>query len=58
MSGYRYTDRQLLGWREPAQGAALYERSTWLEQQANYWKHRAERLQAYLQAHDCQENGR
>lgn len=56
MSGYAYSDRQLRQWPRAAAAAALWERSRNLEEQANYWKAKAERLQAYLQAHECQEN--
>lgn len=55
MSGYIYADRQLREWPAPAQAAALWERASHLEAQANYWKHRAESAEQRMTEHDCQE---
>lgn len=55
MSGYTYADRQLKTWPAPAAAAALWERASHLEAQANYWKHRAESAEQRMQNHECQE---
>lgn len=53
MPGYLYTDRQLKSWAPEAASAALWERCQHLENQANYWRGRAESAEARMLAHDC-----
>lgn len=52
---YVYTPRQLQTWSSRATAAALWEQVQHLQQQADYWKHRAESGEARMQEHDCQE---
>lgn len=56
MSGYRYSDKQLQEWPEAPRAAALWERATNAEQNAAYWKNRAESAERRMQNHECQED--
>lgn len=56
MSGYRYSDKQLQEWPEAPRAAALWERATNAEQNAAYWKNRAESAEHRMQNHECQED--
>lgn len=55
MPGYEYSERQLNSWSPAAVAAALKERCNHLQDQVNYWKHRAESSEARMIAHDCGE---
>lgn len=50
---YGFPDRQLLGWDDRPQAAALWERATNAEHNATYWKRRAESAERRMREHVC-----
>ncbi|GEM_PF-3809338 len=54
MAGYYYSDRQIQSYDERPQAAHLWERAKHWEQNATYWKHRAESAERRMQEHHCE----
>lgn len=54
MSGYNYSDRQLREWPDASQAAHYWEKANNAEQNADYWKHRAESAEQRMLEHHCE----
>lgn len=55
MPGYKYAPRVLQGWADLPRSTAKAEEARHWEEQATYWKHRAESAERRMLEHDCSE---